>query len=252
MLKESEWKMINNILLELYMTESIEDLASKFFKIIKTLIQYTSGYMLLLDKNKNIIINKIVSENMEERIMRDYINIYYKQDYLNYLYDLTNETVVYRDTDILDESIRKETNFYRNFLEPGNFTYGCGIIMIRNSDILGIFNIFRNKDIGDFTEKDIYILNIFKNHIENIVSKALKVSENAKINNIIIDEISQKYELTAREKEILIFLVQGYSNKDISEKLCISLATVKTHIYNLYIKTGVKSRTGLIKLILEI
>lgn len=39
MLKESEWKMINNILLELYMTESIEDLASKFFKIIKTLIQ---------------------------------------------------------------------------------------------------------------------------------------------------------------------------------------------------------------------
>ena len=46
MLKESEWKMINNILLELYMTESIEDLASKFFKIIKTLIQYTSGYML--------------------------------------------------------------------------------------------------------------------------------------------------------------------------------------------------------------
>ena len=23
------------------------------------------------------------------------------------------------------------TNFYRNFLEPGNFTYGCGIIMIR-------------------------------------------------------------------------------------------------------------------------
>ena len=57
--------------------------------------------MLLLDKNKNIIINKIVSENMEERIMRDYINIYYKQDYLNYLYDLTNETVVYRDTDIL-------------------------------------------------------------------------------------------------------------------------------------------------------
>ena len=57
MLKESEWKMINNILLELYMTESIEDLASKFFKIIKTLIQYTSGYMLLLDKNKNIIID---------------------------------------------------------------------------------------------------------------------------------------------------------------------------------------------------
>ena len=78
--------------------------------------------------------------------------------------------------------------------------------------------------------------------------KHLKVSENAKINNIIIDEISQKYELTAREKEILIFLVQGYSNKDISEKLCISLATVKTHIYNLYIKTGVKSRTGLINL----
>ena len=70
MLKESEWKMINNILLELYMTESIEDLASKFFKIIKTLIQYTSGYMLLLDKNKNIIINKTACFGLTMKIKK--------------------------------------------------------------------------------------------------------------------------------------------------------------------------------------
>jgi LuxR family transcriptional regulator, maltose regulon positive regulatory protein len=49
--------------------------------------------------------------------------------------------------------------------------------------------------------------------------------------------------LTTREIEVLKFIEAGNSNQEISEKLVISITTVKRHISNIYGKLGVKSRT---------
>ncbi|MBE6057359.1 winged helix-turn-helix transcriptional regulator [Clostridium sporogenes] len=48
--------------------------------------------------------------------------------------------------------------------------------------------------------------------------------------------------LTEREKEVLEILLKGASNKQIGERLNISLATVKTHMINIYSKLQVSNR----------
>jgi LuxR family transcriptional regulator of csgAB operon len=48
--------------------------------------------------------------------------------------------------------------------------------------------------------------------------------------------------LTGREKEILFSIVSGASNGDIAAECFISPNTVKTHLYNIYKKIGVKNR----------
>ncbi|HMT27939.1 MAG TPA: response regulator transcription factor [Bacteroidia bacterium] len=48
--------------------------------------------------------------------------------------------------------------------------------------------------------------------------------------------------ITEREVEILTLLANGFRNKEIADKLFISLHTVKSHIYNIYQKLHVQSR----------
>jgi DNA-binding NarL/FixJ family response regulator len=48
--------------------------------------------------------------------------------------------------------------------------------------------------------------------------------------------------LSQRENEVLRLLATGAGNQDIAEEMCISLNTVKTHLYNIYRKIGVPNR----------
>jgi LuxR family transcriptional regulator of csgAB operon len=48
--------------------------------------------------------------------------------------------------------------------------------------------------------------------------------------------------LTERELEVLYLMADDYRNREISCKLCISEATVKTHIHNIFRKLKVSNR----------
>jgi two-component system nitrate/nitrite response regulator NarL len=48
--------------------------------------------------------------------------------------------------------------------------------------------------------------------------------------------------LTDRELEVLSFVARGLSNKEIANKLTVSLPTVKTHVHNVLCKLGARRR----------
>ncbi len=50
--------------------------------------------------------------------------------------------------------------------------------------------------------------------------------------------------LTSRETEVLALVARGLSNQDISARLHLSQATVKSHLVHIYAKLGVDSRTA--------
>jgi DNA-binding NarL/FixJ family response regulator len=54
---------------------------------------------------------------------------------------------------------------------------------------------------------------------------------------------SEEFNLTNREREILTLIAEGLSNKDIADKLFLSLYTVKNHVSNIIQKLAVEDRT---------
>lgn len=58
--------------------------------------------------------------------------------------------------------------------------------------------------------------------------------------------------LSPREKEIVDLMINGYTNKEISEKLFISESTVETHRKNIYRKTDTHNLTKLLQLVHEL
>ncbi len=54
-------------------------------------------------------------------------------------------------------------------------------------------------------------------------------------------------ELTPREREVLILIGEGLSNRAIARELFVSEATVKTHINNLFAKAGLRDRAEAVR-----
>lgn len=249
MLKEAEWNTINTILLDLYTVNDVKILASKTLSVLRLLIPFSKGYFIFLDKKRQISKDLSVFLGFEEPAVEKYIGTYHEKDYLQYLYSLTNESTVYKDSSMIVESIRTETEFYQFFLKPAGIPFGAGIVLARNQEVIAVFNMFRGENLGDFSEKDLYILNILKKHLENMVVNAVQTEKPEDSEEKSLLKAVEDFSLSEREADVLRLIADGRSNNDISEQIHVSLSTVKKHVYNIFNKAGVNSRTQLLTMI---
>ena len=59
-------------------------------------------------------------------------------------------------------------------------------------------------------------------------------------------KIQDRYHLTEREQMVIIYLMLGFTNKEIANRLNLSEHTVKEHLKRMMQKTQTSSRTGLL------
>jgi len=75
-----------------------------------------------------------------------------------------------------------------------------------------------------------------------VIERLAQVPERA------LDATELRDVLTPRELEVLILIAQGLSNRQISEKLFVSEATVKTHVARVIMKTECRDRAQVVAL----
>jgi DNA-binding CsgD family transcriptional regulator len=80
----------------------------------------------------------------------------------------------------------------------------------------------------------------------------LSVFTEAPGKDLSFEDFCKKYEISPRESDIIREICNGLTNQEISDKLFISLQTVKDHSHRIYIKTNAKNRVQLINLVKEV
>jgi DNA-binding CsgD family transcriptional regulator len=66
-----------------------------------------------------------------------------------------------------------------------------------------------------------------------------------------LEQLVHRHKISKREREIMALILEGKSNKEIEGQLHISFNTVKNHIYNLYQKLGVNSRSQMMHFVMK-
>jgi DNA-binding CsgD family transcriptional regulator len=64
-------------------------------------------------------------------------------------------------------------------------------------------------------------------------------------------ELLDRYGISGREREVLALLARGGTYREMAEGLCVSLATIKSHVSHLYEKTGTRNKVELINLLYD-
>lgn len=103
-----------------------------------------------------------------------------------------------------------------------------------------------NKNVGkDELINAIKSVSTGKRYIGNSVSELMIDTLMQKFEEECLSKQKEKVILTKREKDILYYIANGFSNQDIAEKLKISVRTVETHKSNLMQKLNLKSSAAL-------
>lgn len=104
--------------------------------------------------------------------------------------------------------------------------------------------------LKDFKKSELYsaIENITKGekYISRSVSQILADNYLKKEYNTNKSSTGFKIEITKREKEIIQLISEGLSNKEIAQKLLVSVSTVDAHRYNILKKMEVKNTAEMI------
>jgi len=158
---------------------------------------------------------------------------------------------------VLSSNMLMLTDIFRLVEDITSTNKKIKIIVIGNSyDMIDIRKLF-NKGIKSYLDKNSRYDEFLKS-INILLLNEIYICDNAKermINFISSEEGKSnqhiKEPLTRREMEILKLICDGFSSKDISEKLFISINTVETHRKRILLKLNAKNSVGIVKYALE-
>jgi DNA-binding CsgD family transcriptional regulator len=80
-------------------------------------------------------------------------------------------------------------------------------------------------------------------------TRAEALAEECGVDTPVVRQVREPLPLTDREREIVVLLGQGLSNRDIADRLTLSVRTVEGYVYKAMTKTGTTSRAELAALL---
>jgi len=243
-LEMNDWVLMNSIIYKIYTVEDLDEMRAQLLEQMKMLLDFDSADFYLNSQSGNQALMAPVKYNCDEDVAAAYDNIDYSRGIL-----YSGKCMVYRETDIITDEKRVQTEYYNKVYRPNRWHYSLQMILARNKQFLGVVTLYRTIGKDNFQYDDIFLLDMLKEHLAYRLYKDWEEGETQE--KLSVTQATEKYNLTRQEHQILKLLLAGEDNQKISEELTITINTLKKHIFNIYHKLGIRNRVQLFKLVRE-
>ena len=248
-LSSSQWERINDIVMGIYSEHDLRKMRLKFLDEIQELIPHDKSFFDLgYIKNTQVVFFDPVSNNMEEKYLASYFDMYESTDVMFWFFSQNNADI-YRESDYVTEKMLEASVFYNEWLKPQGIKRSIGGRIAMDKMLYGSVTLWRTEENGDFSEEEMLILEILSRHLARYFYNRYPNGIRRNNENEYSDSLMHIYGLTDREAEIVDQIYQGLTSKDISEALFISENTVKKHTDNIFKKMNVRNRSQVIRIV---
>lgn len=245
-LEENEWMILNELAYNISFIYSVDDMRKDVLSWLNLLIKFDGAVFSLFDTDKNELKNSI-GYNIDKEHVRIYEKEYINKSPLRWIIRSGNSSA-YKESDSLSNESIRTGDFYRDFYSPNKFQYCACMNIVFREEVVGLISIYKKHENGDFSARDLFILNQLQKHLAyRLYYESKKGDTRYFYAKGYHEKVCQEFGLTSRESELLNYAVKGLSNEDIAETMKISIHTVKKHFHSLYIKMNVNNRVQLLQ-----
>lgn len=244
-LETNDWMVLNRIIYKIYTMEDLNVMRKNFLEQMSLVIDFDSAdFYLAGDGEEGGLIAPVTYNCDDERAMK-YDETEYGRDIM-----CGGKSLVYRETDIIPDDMRKSSEYYKKIYVVNNWHYSLHMVICMNKKFLGLITFYRTIGKDDFQYDDIFLLDMLKDHMAYRLCKLADRQTDAG-GKLTVSAAVEQYRLTKREETILRLLLAGMDNEKICTQLVISVNTLKKHVLNIYRKLGIRNRVQMFKMIRE-
>jgi DNA-binding CsgD family transcriptional regulator len=232
-MENGDFLALNNIIYRIHTTADFAVMRALFLEQMKMAVEYDSAdFYLAKNFGGEVRLSDPVCFNCENTGAEIYDSLDYSRGIL-----YSGKCMVYRESDILSETKRVKSDYYKNVYAANHWHHALQMIFGREGRFLGVATFYRLIGKRDFTHDDIFIADMIKDHMSYRIMK-----ESGKTGKLTVAQAAEQFLLTAQERKILSLLITDKSQREISDILVISSSTLKKHIYSIFRKIGITSR----------
>lgn len=249
LLETNDWMVLNNIIYQINYLKDSQEMRENLLKQLLLIIDFDSANFFVTDSEDPRILKNMAGYNFSEKLGEDYVGLYEKLDYQKGLM-FDGKSRVYRETDIMEDKKRQETEYYKQFYQPNGWHYSLHASLAFEKRSVGTLALFRRQGKEDFNYKDVFVLEMLQDHLALRLYQDMSEHPDSDPKHTV-HECVELYGLTRREEMILRCLVDGLEADVICQNACITNNTLKKHILNIYKKLGIRNRVQMFKLVKE-